>query len=928
MNKKYLSPKTILTLVILLAGLFLLPQSALGIATVTEEFQINSEIYLPVILTPVDTNWAMSGANPERTSWTPEEVKGNLDPLWFKPFDAYVPPKVQIIAAHGLLYISTSNGLYALNANTGAEAWVYPTEFPLGNSPTIHSGVAYVGGLDKKIHAINAFTGQGLWTFQAEAGFDTNPLVVGDKIFAGNRDGFFYAIYANGTNAGELAWKYPTAGPIHYSAAYKGGLVYFASNDSYAYALNAGTGALVWKSAKLLGAGFQSWWPVVYGDYVIFAGSTNYRHSTELGPGSLAKIEFPEIFPNYKEDPRGTLVGPLGEALGEWADGTPTIDTSKPTVTSNGQTQPITKYFESFPWRRTYFVLNRLTGQEYTTDFDSDGLPEYAPILQYGLKGAGNRYPPVVGADNVLYQANMFMSDTFIPGGQISGWQLGTPFISVITSDWGAFDEPMAYSAGGNLVYWTLCCDRQAGAIDVSVPNTIFAERYNAGILPPTGAIDGSREWMYFSTDDEIEALIPGYNVKYFSSPDGTYDAFGSQNGMYGHHGDQNPPIPYQGKVYMHRGNSVIAFAPDVSNPSELPMAQIVSVQDDLPSITVAQLEERLAEEVQKMMDAGHLHPGYTSTGIFDVRSQTVCGDVLVDYWHHPGDTLSTLIQALPHLPSGLQTATENYLVSEFNAFPPYTYNHIGWADGVAREAFDLPPETDADRANYPPQTVINGFDGWGFAPHSLYAMWKYAEEFGGAPTIFNLGKNKLEDPPPNSLLLEMPYVHNAYIAGYLGYLELEALAGLPPTPGVQAQLDSLVALRLSSFSKDAVAAYYEDPIKVYCRTLNVSRNFMYLVPELGDYLHDNPAALAKVQEAMAEYEEIAPYWFVSRFEATFGEGGISPFYNYHAMFQAKALILQEPYDELVHYLDVPAVAVGDLFYIQNLITLIELGSQ
>jgi hypothetical protein len=46
--------------------------------------------------------------------------------------------------------------------------------------------------------------------------------------------------------------------------------------------------------------------------------------------------------------------------------------------------------------------------------------------------------------------------------------------------------------------------------------------------------------------------------------------------------------------------------------------------------------------------------------------------------------------------------------------------------------------------------------------------------------------------------------------------------------------------------------------------------------------------------------------------------------YDYSAMFQAKAYILDEPRDQLTKYLDAPAFERGDLFYIQNLITAIE----
>ena len=120
----------------------------------------------------------MAGANPQRTSWSEEEVRGRLQPVWYRPIEPYIPAKVQIIAAEGLLFIATARGLYALDAETGAERWVYATELPLGHSPTVVDGVAYVGGLDHQLHAVDAGTGERLWTFEAGAGFDTNPLAV------------------------------------------------------------------------------------------------------------------------------------------------------------------------------------------------------------------------------------------------------------------------------------------------------------------------------------------------------------------------------------------------------------------------------------------------------------------------------------------------------------------------------------------------------------------------------------------------------------------------------------------------------------------------------------------------------------------------------------------------------------------------------
>jgi len=98
----------------------------------------------------------------------------------------------------------------------------------------------------------------------------------------------------------------------------------------------------------------------------------------------------------------------------------------------------------------------------------------------------------------------------------------------------------------------------------------------------------------------------------------------------------------------------------------------------------------------------------------------------------------------------------------------------------------------------------------------------------------------------------------------------------------------------------------------------------MFLVPELGAFMRAN--LYNQVDEAYREYKYIAPYWFVSRFESAPDEGMMSVNYNYHALFQAKALILGEPYAQLTKNLDVPAFGRGDLLYIQNLITAIEVG--
>jgi outer membrane protein assembly factor BamB len=846
----------------------------------TNTVTAGGKVYLPLVAKPaIAKEWAMAGANPQRTSWTAEEVRGQLRPVWYRPIESYILPRTQIIAANNTLYVATAHGLYAFASDSGAQRWVYPTELPLGNSPTVVNGVAYAGGFDHKLHAIDAFTGAPLWTFEAEAGFDTNPLVFNGIVYLGSRDGYMYAVYGHESALrGQLLWKYKTNGPIHFSAAYKDNVIYFASDDSYAYALNAQTGSLVWKSAKLPGAGFHSWWPVVAQNTVIFAGSNNYRHY--LAPGLGDDLHGRETNDLYAANgiPSGSLIG-ARDASGQ-------VDAAR-----------ILQYLETKPWRRTYLVLNRDTGQEVTYDFDRDGQAEYAPITWTGTHGPGNRYPPVVGSNGKLYQTMHYRSDTYIPWGGIIGWSLGAAQFST-PGPVQAMDEPEAYSAGGNLIYWTLCCDRAVGAFDTAQ----------------------SASWSYFAYN--LQSLMPGYNSLYQGSSSGYTvanwfrGANGSVNGLSGQHGDQNPPIPYNGRVYLHRSNVLIAFANTSAQTQALPLARIVSPPAaGIRTPTVDELKQRLSQEVQRMLDAGHLRPGYLGAGLFDDLTKNTLGDNLIDYWHAPTDVLYTLALALPYLPANQQTAVRTYMQNEYTKYPPQTYAHIGWRDGAPREPYDLPPEVEADRSSFgPTQYAGYGYKGWTFPPHMFYALWKYAAATGNAATIFNATKDRLETPPSDAYLGDYPYVLNAYIAGYWGYLELQKLAGKPETASVRAQLNRLLALRVTTFNKDNPWPDSSD----HMRTLNVARNFLFLVPELGQYLHDN--ALTKVQDAVNEYDYIKPYWFIAKAETAYHEGIIQPLFDSVALFQAKALILKDTRQELARYLDVPATERGDLYFIQNLV--------
>ena len=864
----------------------------------------------------------MAGANPERTSTTSEEIKGKLAPVWWKVVEPYVLPRSQIIAADGKIYLATSRGLYAFNADTGADLWVYPTELPLADTPTYDNGTLYIGGFDKYMHAVDSETGLRKWVFLGGQGFQTTPLIVNGIVYAGNRDGYFYAINASD---GTLKWKYKTDGPIMFGAAFKNSTVFFASNDSRAYALDANSGSLKWRTDKLPGGGFYSWWPVIYSNYVIFAGGHYYRAG---GPGEnhFMTTELSDINPNYSDiSTKGKLYGPLvpSESSQTWAHGYDVMDTSKSAIQG---ALPLTEYFETKPWRRTLFVLDMATGKEYTTDFDNDGKPEFAPFTWNGGDGTQGRYPPLVGPDGVVYISNTFESDTAIPDGGLVGWKIGTPYISLIGNS--AMDEFRAYTFGGNVIYDNLCCDRSTTAYDISTRS----------------------EWSYYGYN--LHELISGYNVRYynprdlFTRPDASYagvagSTITSKNGAYGFHGDTNPPTPYRGKLYTIRSNAIVVFGNTTAAPKELPWAKIITpatvLRNPIPSET--DIKSRLEAEVQKIVNAGHLKPGYMASGLLDRHFISKCGDNFADYWHNPAETLYILARTLPHLNSTLAQQVKTYMKNEFTNFPPYTYNHVGWKDGKNRSSHLVPPENLAAMNTIGPKINSAGFGGLMF-PYNFYGMWMYAKGVGltqaETASMFNAAKNsiilmsKFNNVPAggSAEFTETPFVHNAYIAGYYGYMQLEKMTGTITdiTKSTKySTYQTLLTQRGANFSKEMPERFvaYNDPYRLsYCRSLGASRNFMYMVPELAEYLSQN--ALSKVQLALTEFDSLYPYWFVSRSETEFGEGILRNLYDYNALFNARAKILRQPYTELVKYIDIPGVEIGDLYYIDNLVLALE----
>jgi outer membrane protein assembly factor BamB len=229
-------------------------------------------------------DWPTLHGNLQRHGFYPQFPQGKLKLAWRKElFRELTGPRAEVIVGGGLAFMGTYAGnLYAWDAATGAERWVFKAGGPIGHAPAFSSGKVYFGAMDRKLYALDAAAGKTLWTFEAGEGIWGSPAVSGGKIMIGARDGTFYAL---NEADGKVAWKFATAAPILSSASVTedGQRVVMVSEDMHAYCLRVNDGHLVWKSRQLAGVTARDYFPVLFRGLVFVTTAPVKDFHTILG---------------------------------------------------------------------------------------------------------------------------------------------------------------------------------------------------------------------------------------------------------------------------------------------------------------------------------------------------------------------------------------------------------------------------------------------------------------------------------------------------------------------------------------------------------------------------------------------------------------------------------------------------------------------
>jgi len=165
------------------------------------------------------------------------------------------------IVADGLIYTTSWNTLYCINASTGTQIW---SRNALFIRFTVENGYVYLnevpqGNSQGDVACLNAFNGDEIWKFPYATSFNS-PVVLGNYVYvAGSigpypdfNHGFVYAIEAS---SGRVKWQFTINSRANSVAVSENFVFVSFHNENYTEglfygegicALDASTGRLIW----------------------------------------------------------------------------------------------------------------------------------------------------------------------------------------------------------------------------------------------------------------------------------------------------------------------------------------------------------------------------------------------------------------------------------------------------------------------------------------------------------------------------------------------------------------------------------------------------------------------------------------------------------------------------------------------------------
>ena len=905
---------------------------------------------------PDTSEWPMLARDAARSGATPTEVRPPFERKWVRLFpDEGLMSGMQPVVAEGVVYVGTLAGnLYAIDAATGKDRWVFRAGGPLLHSCAVGKGRVLFGAMDGVIYGLDARTGRSLYQQKTGAAIWNAPALTDGAALIGGRDGFLYCL---ALDTGRLRWKARVGGPLLASVCVdeRRGRVYAASEELRVTAFDLRNGRAVWRSPKLPGVSFRGYHPVVAPDGSVMVTVTPALSLDTFEPLLLAMVkqifgDFASWRHNRAENDR------LREANFRLME--------KP-ETYTAQLAYLRERLAHEPAYQTFFVLDPETGRQ-----------KFVTPIVYAESMNGTGAPPVVTPDGkviVKFQALLRSRyEHYSPFLNVGALDTATGHITPImdqsrTYGWHdslllIHDEQSQLVVGGRTLLNThqdnvngLNLETRAGyeqpfCRNIHEPKPGEAAALWARVLRgeplPTG-----KEWLQRGTAVygggsvlDVPVTIAGDSFYYLPTHEISAGA---------------AVIAYRMEA---KGQAAVETTlPKATFTSEeweriqkltwdwdtLEAPRLREILTDLPAKVRGTRQHPLqveahrraaalsAEELEEMIwqtsTVGFQPPGIPQD--LKARLKHSVQELLSRRWQpllfpsgkhpteayrlftDPAETLYTLARAYPYLDAELQRAMQSYVgthrLLDSLLSPPKDTNRVAVAEaGELRSAYDLPPEK-----------LLKIADDIARAPLArLYPLWLWGQATGDWKPVEAAWGNlrPLVQEPPNRLEEDC---RNGVVAGLIAYCRLAARVrdAAAVRQGVETARQALKERLIYEWAHPRGGLITYVPVN-----RSIFGRWRHLSPEVGR-LCRKYAGNAQRSLMDTYVDAHRPTWWLAwnvdlmwRNEAPFSFPTMSA-----EIFAARALILNEPAERLKTFLDLPWCK-ADLFHTQKLVHCLE----
>ena len=902
-----------------------------------------------------EDSWPMLAHDPGRSGATSTEIRPPFERKWYRLFpDEGLMAGVQPIIANGKVFIGTMAGtLHAMDDATGEDVWAFETPGAILHTCAVAGNKVFFGNAEGKVCAVDVNDGKLAWSVQTGAAVWNSPVVHQGVVVIGSRDGKVYAIDAE---SGRIKWAAQTGGPLLSSPAVdaKAGRIYIGSEDMRIYAFDLAGGRQLWHSEKLPGVSLRGYHPVVAPD-----GSVMVTVTPALSLDSFNPI----------------LHDMVKEIFGDFASWRHTKEENdrlrrenfkrmQEPGTYEAQLDYIRKRLSDEPAYQTFFVLDAGTGKQKFV----------APIV-YAESMNGTGAPPVVTPDGkviVKFRALLRSRyEHYSPFLNVGYLDTSTGHITPImdqsrTYGWHnslllVHDEQCQLAVAGRVLINTHQDNVNAMDLDTLVG---YPEPFCRNIHEPK---DGEAAGIWAT-------LLRGRTL-----------AVGKEwlargTAVYGGGSVIDMPVSIAGDSFyfiptheINAGAAVIAYMMKADGKageaSETPNAEFTrdewkkvqqlpwdwdtcemprlnhltkSLPGKIPGSRQKPLIEQAAGSVSRITDdqldrfiweTPTVEFADTSNGsTIRIELARSVGELISKDWRpllfppgkhpreayrffaEPTETLLTLARAYKYLDSTLQKEIRQYIARMSNpggALDGPTGRRTYEPDaGEIRSLYDIPAER-LFRVNddITRQAIAR-----------LYPLWLWAHVTGDFSRIESDWERlrELVAESPNKMEEDC---RNGYLAGLIAYCRIAHRMR------DDAAVEKSLAITRAAL-RERLAYEFAHTRGGLITQVPVSRSIFsrwrHLTPEVGRFCASYAGQTHKhLMDVCVDYHR--PTWHLAwgvetmwRNECPFAFPTMSA-----EVFAAKALILQEPAEKLISYLDIPWCK-ADLFYIQKLVLCIE----